>query len=165
MTVEEGGALKGNQPIVFVGTGSYVNNNFTEADLRAYIDRKAAEGTFEMPAEVYLSNDITLTSDLDIPWGVNLVISKGGALRVPDDVTLKIFGKITTQMGTGLFIEGGTVETVCYMELDGTSKIGVIENIHGGVTELTSGEYINGGFLYEVYNGYVLGFYFNEESG
>ena len=163
--VSRGGALEGNQPIVFVSTGSYVNDNFTEADLRAYIDRKAAEGTYEMPAEVFLSSDITLSSDLDIPWGVNLVISKDGALRVPDGVTLNIFGKITTQMGTGLFIEGGTVETVWYNEMDGTAKLGIIENIHGGVTELTSGEYINNGFLYEIYNGNDLGYFFNEETG
>ncbi len=149
LIVERLGTLEGNQPIVFVGSGEYVNNNFTEADLRAYIDRQA-----NGKGEVYLSSNITLTEDLVIPENVILVISKGGALRVPAGVKLTINGKIKTQMDTGLFIQGGTVE-----------NNGIIENMHWGITELISGTYTGDGKLYEVYNSNELGFLYNPDTG
>ena len=150
LIVENGGALEGNQPIVFDFGGEYINNGFTETDLRAYIDRKAATG-----GEVFLSSDITLTGDLEIPGNVILVISAGGALRVPEGVELTVNGQINTQMFTGLYIQGGTVY-----------NNGEIGNDHWGVTELTSGTYIsNGGRLYEVHSSFDPNYRYDEQSG
>lgn len=92
---------------------------------------------------VLLNNNLTLTSDLEIPSGVKLVIASDVTLTVPAEISISSLGEIEISTGAKLDVIGRAELIVeSSVHLYGTLKFEEGSNFSTGVT-LEAGSYLN----------------------
>ncbi len=126
-TVEKGGTYVGGAPSCS-GTSSFTDKNITAAEdtLRANL-AAAASGDI-----VTLTENVTLTEDLTVPYGVRLDIGEGGTLTVPSGITLTNHYYILLETGDLTVEIGGKLANMMVVQESGGTAMPCIY-LHGGV--------------------------------